>query len=306
MGPLKEDLETIGVFMKQNIMAKTVLLLSVLALTACPSKREEAKVIVPNSNQGQDIPGGNNPQNPTIPDQQFNDVLRSFQCEVEGNVQKQRKFLGIRFNTSVNIGRTTTLFSLDARSQTQVDLRRKFLGIDIGKFGVISMEYVPANATKSGNDTIVLKNVGLNGNMRMSQSGFGGQPVTMEALGDGMYLRISCKGTSQFKSGTSHTSKTNLACRGKSVTVAGGTEEIEFLRPLNSLLADEEFEISSAVTGKLDRSQSAITFRANIDADYAPAVVSSVSLKSPATFKTSDGKNEEGSLTSVAVTCNIQ
>ncbi|MBY0554412.1 hypothetical protein K2P97_07780 [bacterium] len=291
--------------MKQNIMTKTVLLLSVLALTACPSKREEAKVIVPNSNQGQDIPG-NNPQNPTIPDQQMNDIFRSFQCEVEGNVQKQRKFLGIRFNSSVNIGRTTSLFTLDARVPTPVDLRRKFLGIDIGKFGVISMEYVPANATKSGTDTIVLKNVGLNGNMRMSQSGFGGQPVKLEALGDGMYLSISCKGTSQFKSGTSHTSKTNLACRGKSVTVNGGTEEIEFLRPLNSLLADEEFEISSVVTGKLDRTQSAITFRANIDQEYAPAIVSTASLKSPATFKTSDGKTEQQSVTSVSVTCNIQ
>lgn len=285
-------------------MTKTVLLLSLLALTACPSKREEAKVIVPNSNLGQDLPGNNPIQNPTNP--QLNDTLRSFQCEVEGQVQKQRKFLGIKFDTSVNIGKTTTLFHLDARAQTQVDLRRKFLGIDIGKFGVISMDYVPANATKSGTDTIVLRNVGLNGNMRMSQSGFGGQLVKLEALGEGMFLTISCRGTSQFKSGTSHTSKTNLACRGKSTTVYGGTEEIEFLRPLNSLLPDEEFEISSAVSGKLDRSQSNITFRANIDQEYAPAIVSTVSLKSPATFKTSDGKTEQQSVTSVSVTCNIQ
>jgi hypothetical protein len=294
--------------MKKNIMIKSVLLLSLIALTACPNSKNAAGVTLPDptTNLGQNLPGpGNLTPNPAgLSDSLF----KSIQCEVQGESTKDGKFLGIRFTKTSSIPRTTTLITLDGSRRTKINLRQKFLGIDIGHFGNITMEYVPSKLTNSGSDTLVLVNEGLNKNARMSQSGFGGQPVSLEAQSEGMYLSISCKGTAGFKSGISSTPKTNLACRGTAKTIYGGDETIEKLIPLNSIVANEEFGLtdSGVLVAKIDAAATGITFKANIDQDFAPVVISSASLKSPTTFKTSDGLNEVSSLTSVNVTCNIQ
>ncbi len=294
--------------MKNNIITKSVVLLSLLVLTACPNSKDAAGVIVPNSNPnlGQNFPGSGDPI--TNPGGQFDSLIKSIQCEVQGEATKDGKFLGIRFTKTSSIPRTPTLITLDGSRGTKINLRQKFLGIDIGHFGNITMEYVPGKLTKSGSDTLILVNEGLNKNARMSQSGFGGQPVSLEAHSEDMYLSISCRGTAGFKSGLSNTAKTNLACRGKAKTIYGGDETIEKLIPLNSIVANEEFDLTSsgALVAKLDAAATGITFKANIDQDFAPVIISSASLKSPSTFKTSDGRDEVNSLTSVNVTCNIQ
>ena len=281
----------------QKIMTNALLLLSLVALTACPDNSQDRNNIV--TPQAQTPPqGGNIGGNPANGLDQLDTIMKTIQCEFEGQRTNSSKY----FNSNVSIPKTIALISLDSRIGTIIDLRTKFLGFDIGKFGNISMRYVPAARTRSGTDTIVLADEGLNKNLRMSQSGYAGQVVKLEALDDNMFVTVSCKGTSQFKSGSASSGKTKLVCHGKSSTPIAAEEEIDKTIPLDSVQADEEFEISKEVRAKLDKEATTITFMGSIDPEYAPEITSTASLKSSATFEI----KELGSSTKINVTCKLQ
>lgn len=289
----------------KKLVKTAVLLLSLAALSACPGKSQERINAAPPppppppqalTNPGNNI-GGNNPGAG-----QVDTIFKTIQCEFEGNRVKSRKY----FSSSINIPRTVSLILLDGRYETSIDLRTKFLGLDIGKFGKISMQFVPAVKTKSGTDTIILIDDGINKNLRMSQSGFAGQMTKLEAHDDGMYVTVSCKGTSQFKSAAPSTSKTNLVCRGKSSTAVTAEEQVDISIPLNSIVAGEEFTISEAVSAKLDTDSTAITYSGSLDPDYGPVVTSTASLKSAATFRLIDTSKEAQSSLEINITCHIQ
>ena len=298
--------------MTQKLIRNVALLASFAALTACPSKQDpHVNVPIPNqaqigpggnnpggNNPGGNNPGGNNPGGDNIGSQPVSSI-RSFQCEFEGSRSKTRKY----FSSSINIPKTVSLITLDGLYETKIDLRTKFLGFDIGKFGKISMQFVPAAKTKSGTDTIILIDDGVNKNMRMSQSGFAGQMTRLEAQEDGMNVSVSCKGTSPFKSGTAHTGKTNLVCKGRSSTAVTAEELVNVSIPLNSIKAGEEFVISEAVSAKLDAAATTITYSGSLDPEYGAMVTSTASLKSSATFRLIDTTT---SATEINITCGIQ
>lgn len=283
--------------MTQKLFRNALLLASFATLSACPGK-QSPHVNTPIPNQAQMGPGANNPGGNNIGGQPVS-AIRSFQCEFEGRRNKSSKY----FNSYVNIPKTVSLITLDGDYETKIDLRTKFLGFDIGKFGKISMQYVPAAKTKSGNDTVILIDDGINKNMRMSQSGFAGQMTKLEAQEDGMFVTVSCKGTTAFKSGTGHTGKTNLVCKGRSSTAITAEENVNVIIPLNSIQAGHEFTISEAVSGKLDAASTTITFSGSLDPEYGAMVTSTASLKSPATFRLIDTTT---SATEINITCGIQ
>lgn len=293
--------------MVQKIMTKVMLLTGLLALTACPSNsNDRVNAVVPpvqsQNGPGNNNPGNNNPGNIPGNQGQIDQIMKTIQCEFEGQRSKSHRF----FSTNVSIPKTISMISLDSRYENPIDLRTKFLGLDIGKFGKISMQYVPASKTKSGTDTIILIDEGLNKNMRMSQSGFAGQEVRLDAQGDGMFVTVACKGTAQFKSGPAHTGKTNLVCHGKSSTALTQEEQIDVSIPLNSVQAGQEFMISEAVSAKLDSAATTITFMASLDPDYSPIVTTTASLKSAATFRLIDTSRENNSSAEINVTCKVQ
>ena len=288
--------------MMQKIKTNILLLFGLVALTACPSNSpDRVNAITPN--QGPANPGANPPSGSTPGNQgQVDSIMKTIQCEFEGQRNSSSHF----FSTNTSIPKTVALISLDSRIENPIDLRTKFLGLDIGKFGKISMQFVPAARTKSKTDTIILIDEGLNKNMRMSQSGFAGQAVKLEAEGDGMFVSITCKGTSQFKSGITTASKTNLFCHGSSNTPLSQEKQINVTIPLSSIQAGQEFTISETVSAKLDSAATTITFMGSLDPDYSPIVTATASLKSAATFRIMDIAKEQNSLAEIKITCSIQ
>ncbi len=296
--------------MKQKIITHALLLLGLAGLTACPnqSNNDRTNAVTPNQAQtnpgtnpnapGTNNPGGNNPA-------QSVGGFKSVQCDYEGLKNSNHRF----FNTSVGTGRTSTIILLDSRVDSTFDLRTKFLGLDIGKFGKITLKYVPAASTKSGTDTLILVNEGLNKNIRSSQSGFAGQEVKLEATGSGggTSLFIACKGTSQFTGIASSAGKTSLACHGTSSTSDRQDEDIKIIIPLSTLAAGAETPLSEVLSIKVDKAATQITFIASVDPQNSNAVITSTaSLTSSATFTTTDGYRSEVSDTKINVTCKLQ
>lgn len=284
--------------MKQKIITKifknAALLASLLVLAACPNNdRKNAPVIAPQ--QGPVSPPGGSPI-------AIDASIKSFQCEFEAQRSNKSKY----FNSSVSIPKTIAVMTFNGNYENRIDLRTKFLGMDFGKFGAIYMKYVPSSKTKTGTDTIILVDEGLNKNLRMSQSGYAGQEVRLEAQDDGMFVSIACKGTTQFKSGPAQTGKTNLICKGKSSTTLSTEREFEEVIPLSSIQAGVPFEIAEALSAKLDSKASTITYIGDVDPGYAPLVLSTASLKSPATFKISNMGKGQNSIGEINVTCNLK
>lgn len=253
-----------------------------------------------------------NPGNPGNPNQPGATVpgYKSFQCDFEA-----QRTSGRRFTTNISIPRTTALIAFDGRTEQRIDLRTKFLGIDIGRFGTFSMKYKPARA--GADESLELRNEGLrigDERVRIIQTGSASQEVKMEALADGLYIKLSCRNSTQSgatgpgrsRDGgsqqpvpfSSPVSGTNLVCTGESNTVYTGREEIDLVLPLNSLTNGQDFQISEAVTGKL--SGTSITYNAVLDRDFGPTVVSTSSLRSAAGIKTNDR------VFHIDVTCSIR
>lgn len=279
---------------KNALFKSIVVLLSLTAFTACPNNDRSN----PQATQLQ-APPPVPPQAPVTSPAPLDPMIKSFQCDFEAFRDTTKKY----WKFSSRIPKTTSLITLYGNTKQNVNLRSKFLGIDIGKFGEIYMQFVPGEKNKSGADTINIVNRGLNKSMSMTQSGFAGQEVKIMAAGNNMDVSISCRGTTQFKGGADNTGKTKLICFGKSSTAVTTEEEIRFERPLNSIIAGEVFEISSAVSAKLDSKAATITFEASLDPGIAPAVISVASLKSPAMLTISDKSIPEAN---IEVECRLQ
>ena len=291
--------------MRQKHFTNSLLLLGLVVLTACPnneSRNNAPPVVV----QQQNPPGPTNPSNPNnpFPNNPLQSNIKSFQCSLEAYRTKQSKFLGLHFNKNTSITPTVYVFPVvDNGIEYKTYLRSIFLGIDIGNFGNITMKYVPAVKTKSKTDTIILSDSRLNEKINMSQSGFAGSDVKLEAYGDDMSLVVSCKGiVSQFKSGTTSTKKTNLICRGTSHTATSELEEVDMTIPLSELLNGEEHAISSAVGIQLDKDAANITYTGALDLEDDVKVISTASLKSPASFTLADKKASA----KIDITCAVE
>lgn len=263
--------------MKQILITNMVLLLSLLALTACPNnERNNNPAAIPFQNPPT-VPVVNPSQNPLPVDSN----IKSFMCEFEG----QRDKLGKHWN-SIPMPKTTSLITVNGGQR--VYLRNSFLGFDLGNFGTIYMQYVPADRAKSGADTLNIVNQGLTKAQNMAQSGFAGEQVKLMAQAERLFVSISCKGTTPFKGAVESTGKTKLVCNAKSKTAASEEDKI-LEKPLNSILAGESFEITPEVSARLDSKATTITYEASLlDSKVSQSVTSSASLKSSSIFSIAD------------------
>lgn len=258
---------------------------------------------------GQNLPGAqdpNNPNNPMNPGNPTNPTnpgmdlgYRSFQCEFEAQRSSSRRW----FSSNVNIPKTTTLITLDARNQQRIDLRRKFLGLDIGKFGNLSMTFKPARGQNT-EDVLELRSEGMkvsDESVRIVKTGSASQGVQLEALAEGLYMKLSCRNSDQAQprqNGSAPLTGRNLVCVGESKIIGSPREEIEFIAPLNSLGGGREFQISQAVSAKLEGSK--ISYTATLDRDFGPTIVTSSSLRTAAVLKANDR------VARIDVTCRVQ
>lgn len=284
--------------MKLSTLKYSALLLSLTALTACPNNADKrTAVATPMAQTPPPAGAGQLPTNPISANPNLN--MKTVQCEFEAERVENGKF----FNSNVNIPKTIAMLYFDSRNDRSFNLRNKFLGLDIGRFGKISLKFVPAANSKNGADTIILVNEGLEVGGRKtttSQSGFAGEEVKLEARAKGMLMTVACKGTSQFKGKSPQTTKTNLVCSGKSNTISYGEEKVEVVLPLNTLTGGQEFTIANSISGKLNANASNITYSTVLDNELGPNLVSTGSLNANSTIKSADG------VAAIDITCQVQ
>ena len=186
------------------------------------------------------------PQNQLQPivQQPLDPNFREIQCEFEAYRYNQRKY----FSTQSGTGLMKTSLLVDGRISQSLDLRSSFLGFDIGQFGITKLNYSPANL-KGSADTITLSTTGLNGEIKIVQSGFAGNEVRIDAQNDSgsMRLMVACKGLGNFKRIASAKSVTQYVCTGKS-DLGYKNEDIEIALPYNSSISGTETELADGLT----------------------------------------------------------
>lgn len=240
--------------------------------------------------------------NPSISNMPLDPNYKTIQCEFEAYRVRQGRWVRHEARTP----KITTTVTIDSRVKQEIDLRSRFLAFDIGNFGRTSMIYAPAGI-KGTSDRITLVNKGLSDMITLSQSGFAGSEVRLDAQSDDGQVRmnIACSGKSIFKKNAPAKAPTKFVCTGKSfLSGAGGEDPIQVSLPYSSSLTDEDIVLAEGLTAKITGDSSGsdnarITLTA-IGVGLDLSVVSSAYMKTSTALKASDGVN------SVDVTCAPQ
>lgn len=198
------------------------------------------------------------------------------------------------FDRTYTTGHMTTSIMIDNRQFQKIDLRNRFIGLDIGIFGTTEMTYSPAGL-KGSADSIKISNTRLNEAISMSQSGFAGEEVHLEYQNDegSMRLLVSCKGQGKFKKNTTTTIFTKLNCNGTS-NLGAHKEQVNLSLPYNTNLLGHDITLAEnlvlnvAGDGSAQQDNARMTLTAsNIDGDLT--VQSSAYLKTAGQLKVDDG-----------------
>ncbi|MFZ3230406.1 MAG: hypothetical protein WA160_09385 [Pseudobdellovibrio sp.] len=262
------------------------------AVLSSPTCTAALPLNIPNQN----IPNQNIPQFPEII-QPTDPNTRVIQCEFDAARQIQGKWINRNFST----GHIYTSVVVSGNIKQVIDLRRKFIGIDIGDFGNTSMTFNPANL-KNGLETITLSNSGLNRSITTSQLGFARQEVRLEAENEdgSMKLMISCTDKTAAKKSTVETSFTSYKCKGTS-NLGSSNEVIDLTLPFNKSLLSNEIQLADGlvmnITGDSSGQNNARVVLTASGISSEVTIRSSAYLKSAAQIKINDGFN------AVDVTC---
>lgn len=233
------------------------------------------------------------PHNP-ISQQPLGPNFHEIKCEFDTYRSVQHKVLFLDFPSQTGTGLIQTTLLIDRQNSILFDLRNIF-GIDIGKFGLTQLTFTPANL-KGSADTITLSNKGLNGEIKMVQSGFAGNEVRIEAQDDSGSLRlmVACKGLGNFKRVASAKTATQYVCKGKS-DLGYKNEEIEIALPYNASLIGTETELAEGLTMSIQDEQVQLT---------AAGVGGDVTVQTSAFLKEKLQLTINDALSDVNVTCS--
>lgn len=233
------------------------------------------------------------PQNP-IAQQPLDPNFREIQCEFEAYRFSQHKILFANFSSQNGTGLMKTSLLIDGRIAQSLDLRSSFLGIDIGRFGRTKFTFTPANL-KGSADTITLSTTGLNGEIKMVQSGFAGNEVRIEAQNESgsSRLMVACKGVGNFKRVASAKTATQYVCTGKS-DLGYKNEDIEIALPYNASLIGTETELAEGLTMSIQDDRVQLT---------AAGVASDVTVQTSAFLKEKLQLTIKDTMSDVNLTC---
>ena len=158
------------------------------------------------------------------------------------------------------------------------------------RLGEVKLTYQPAKGRIPETLTIVgkVKDKVARRDVMVKHSGFANSKVEMNAVINGMNLNVSCNNNAV--GGLTLSETANLVCVGSShVTTSRYEENIQFIRPLNSILSGEEMMVTEAVSLSLDKVTGMISMRTNIDREYGPDVTSTSSLRADALAEAYEG-----------------
>lgn len=286
--------------MKQKVTKSLLVLLSLTALTACPTQSRPGNPPVSQLNAPPPV-SPNYGVAPITADPNF----KSFNCVF--GAERQGTKWGL--NGTISIPRTESVtyrYSTSPNDRARITLQSIFPLLDLGKFGELGMQFDSVTASKQGADTITVISHGLNKSMRITQSGYAGEDtgfvVNQSSETSYLSMDVYCKGKAQFKGASDIKGKTRFVCKGSTSGADTGNDVIDLDRPLNSIVSGEYFPLSSELNVMWDEKTARITYRAQL-AEEAPAVESSSSLLSPSKFTLTDKKYSN---TGVQVECRLK
>jgi hypothetical protein len=249
-----------------------------------------------------------NPINPSFPSM-TDPNMKTIKCDFEAYRNNQNGGWSI-MNQVYQTPKTTAIMTFDGRYGQNFNLRNYFI-FDIGNFGTLNMNFVPAG-NKGTADTMTISSKGFrnqNGDkMNMSQSGFAGQAIELETISsDGkIKLNVSCAGQqpSQFKKNVTKKSFSKFVCRGTSSLYGSRRENIEIALPYDSSLLSNEVSLAENLKAQvtedvLGQDNARITFTAD-------GVCSDMKLVSSAYLKTMTKLNATDGYTTLDLTCGPQ
>ena len=169
------------------------------------------------------------------------------------------------------------------------------------RLGSVKFTYQPAKGRIPETLTVVanIKDKAAKRNVMVKHSGFANSKIEMNAVINGMNLNVSCNNNQT--GGLTLSEVSNLVCVGSShMTTSRYEENIQFIRPLNSIVSGEEMSVTEAVSLSLDKASGMITMRTNIDSEYGPDVTSTSSLRADALAEAYEGIGK------AKITCSIK
>lgn len=138
--------------------------------------------------------------------------------------------------------------------------------------------------------------------VKVKHSGFAGGVVKLEANINGTFVTASCSDSRGGHSGAQPLSDlTNLVCTGSSNATGSRYEEnIQFIRPISSMVTGEEVVVTEAVRLSVDKATSVLTVRTLVDNMLGPETTSSSSLRADALVEADEGNGR------AKMTCSIK
>lgn len=243
---------------------------------------------------------GNNPNNPNFPNNPNypypnpNQPARFLNCNVRVND-------GWPTPVSLLAGSGPSSYKLYL-AETATKSIFKFINVYYpSSLGEVKLSYIPAKGRIPETLTVVgkIKDKAADRRVMVKHSGFANSKVELNAVINGMNLNVSCN--NNLTGGMTLSDVTSLVCVGSShMTSSRYEENIQFIRPLNSIVSGEEMMVTEAVSLSLDKASGMLTMRTNIDSVYGPDMTSTSSLRADALAEAYEGNGK------AKITCSIK
>lgn len=180
---------------------------------------------------------------------------------------------------------------------------RKFLIFRGSKtVGSFQIFYQPSSVRGPETVTAVIKYKDQNKReILVKHSGSASSQLNLSTDINGMNIDVSCENAT---APAPVSDLGALVCVGQAHQTGGETyEQIQFTRPINSIVSGEELQISresDAIKGILNKETGELTLLTNVDYQYGPVSRSSSSLRSAALFEASEGNGR------AKITCSVR
>lgn len=249
-----------------------------------------------NSNGGNNPNNPNNPVNPGNPGNPVVPGLQPIAGAVTCNLRMDSGWMGSVWASRGQGPSSSPWLNLKVPA-------RKFLIFrgtkTVGRFKVI---YQPANVRGPETMTAIIEYKDQNKrNILVKHSGSASSLLTLTTDINGMNIDVSCEGAT---APAPVSDLGALVCTGNAHQTGGyAYEQIQFSRPINSIVSNEELQISresDAIKGMLNKETGELTILTNIDNELGPVSRSSSSLRSAALFEASEGNGR------AKITCSVR
>ena len=191
-----------------------------------------------------------------------------------------------------------TLFLSETKSKSILKIFNVWYPSSVGE---VKLSYIPAKGRIPETLTVTgkIKDRAADRRVNLKHSGYANARLSMSANVNGIGLNVDCNQNMTANYTLSETA--NLVCVGNSHMVGSDYDEnIQFIRPLNSIVSGEEVHINEAVSLNLDKRSGLLTMNTRVDNYLETNMSSTSSLKADALAEANEG------LGKAKITCSVK